>query len=52
MRHAASVMLAMAFRLANAMPMLRCLVGVTRMCSKRSIAAKSAHPVHSNHDCG
>ena len=48
----ASETLAMAFRLPKAMPMLRCLVGVTRMCSIVRINAKSETPSHNSHVWG
>ena len=52
MTNAANVRLAKPFSVPKAMPIERCFVGVTRMCSAHKIALKSATPHHKIQLCG
>ena len=49
--NAANVRLAKPFNVPKAMPMERCFVGVTRICSATRIAEKSPTPVHNSQLC-
>ena len=52
MANIANVRLAKPFKVPKAMPIERCFVGVTRICSATNIAVKSATPDHNTQLCG
>ena len=52
MTNRANVRLANPLSVPNAMPIERCFLGVTSICSATRIAEKSATPHHKSHSCG